>query len=109
MIKKRPIVLLFLTATLAGYFSCTPAADTNKDNHKVDMAAVKKGETLFTTYCQGCHLLPDPKRLPKQVWETSILPLKAIRMGLKNQPYDRQITPEEKAIEDANHLIRKSQ
>jgi len=109
MIKKRPIVLLFLTATLAGYFSYTPADDKNKDNHKADLAAVKKGETLFTAYCQGYHLLPDPKRLPKQVWETSILPLKAIRMGLKNQPYDRQITPEEKAIEDANHLIRKSQ
>ena len=69
------------------------------------MAAVKKGEKLFTTNCQGCHLLPDPNRLPKQVWEATILPLMAIRMGLKNQPYDRQITPEEKAIEDANHLI----
>lgn len=105
MIKKCYIFLLFLTATLTGYFSCSPSADKNKVNHKVDMAAVEKGETLFISYCQGCHLLPDPKRLPKEVWETSILPLMAIRMGLKNQSYERQITPEEKVIEDANHLI----
>ncbi|MEP7230210.1 MAG: VCBS repeat-containing protein [Ginsengibacter sp.] len=105
MIKKRYIVLLFLAASLAGYFSCTSSADKNKGNHIDDMASVKKGETLFTNYCQSCHLLPDPKRLPKEVWETNILPLMAIRMGLKNQTYERQITQEEKAIEDANHLI----
>ena len=105
MSKKRYIVLLFLIATLPPNFSCTPAADKNKVNHKVEMAAVKKGEALFTRYCQGCHLLPDPKRLPKEVWENSLLPLMAIRMGLKNQLYDRQITPEEKVIEDAIQLI----
>lgn len=105
MFKKRTIIGLFLTATLAGYFSCSPPADKKNANPAVDMAAVKKGEKLFTTYCQGCHLLPDPKRLPKEVWEKNILPLMAIRMGLKNQDYHRRITTEEKAIEDANHLI----
>lgn len=105
MIKKRRHILFFLIATLVGYITCTPPADANTADDKVDMVAVKKGETLFTSNCQGCHLLPDPKRLPKPIWETSILPLMAIRMGLKNQAYERQITPEEKMIEDANHLI----
>ena len=26
------------------------------------------------TYCAGCHLLPDPKSLTKEMWTTSILP-----------------------------------
>lgn len=42
----------------------------------------EKGEQLAKTYCGSCHQFTSPGLLTKTVWENSILPEMAFRMGL---------------------------
>lgn len=44
----------------------------------------KKEERLAQQYCTSCHLFPDPKLLPKEIWKNEVLPNMAFRMGLMN-------------------------
>jgi FG-GAP-like repeat len=44
-----------------------------------------EGEKLAKTYCSGCHLLPSPNILPKNVWQYSTLPYMGILMGIENE------------------------
>jgi hypothetical protein len=41
----------------------------------------KKDEQLARQYCSSCHSFPDPTLLPKDVWESSVMPQMAFRMG----------------------------
>lgn len=50
--------------------SCNPTESTPTEDPS-------SGRALAEQYCQGCHLFPEPDRLPKEVWESYILP----RMG----------------------------
>ena len=46
--------------------------------------------TLYKNYCASCHIAPDLNALPKQLWESKVLPEMASRMGIrdpKNHPY----------------------
>ena len=45
-------------------------------------------EALFTAYCGGCHLTPDPTHLPKNIWDESVLPEMAARLGYQYRGYD---------------------
>lgn len=38
--------------------------------------------------CSACHLLPDPKDLPKAIWEERILPEMGARLGIKVGDYN---------------------
>ncbi|NNJ88691.1 MAG: VCBS repeat-containing protein, partial [Eudoraea sp.] len=38
--------------------------------------------------CGSCHLVPEREDLPKEIWEKSILPNMAARMGLRESNYD---------------------
>lgn len=49
-----------------------------------------KEVVLYETYCASCHLAPDIKSLPKNIWEENVLPAMAARMGIinnQNHPY----------------------
>lgn len=51
----------------------------------------------YTNYCGSCHLPPNPKNIPKAIWENDVLPEMAARMGYKyvaDDPY-QFISPEE--------------
>ncbi len=98
------VTLIIVTFTIAN--SCnSDRKQKEADTVVQDSAVALSGEQLFQLNCQGCHLLPDPKRLPKNVWEHGVMPLMGLRMGLKNTNYERVISAEERKIEDDNNLI----
>jgi hypothetical protein len=43
---------------------------------------VAKGKALASTYCQTCHLLPDPSMATKSIWVDHILPNMGPRLGI---------------------------
>ncbi|MFX0556999.1 FG-GAP repeat domain-containing protein [Maribacter sp. CXY002] len=45
----------------------------------------KKEITLYENYCSRCHIAPEIKDLPKNIWENNVLPAMAARMGIINQ------------------------
>jgi len=47
----------------------------------------KKQITLFKTHCASCHILPNIDDLPKEIWDSKILPDMAARMGIKDGNY----------------------
>lgn len=103
---------VFLLAIITGIFFIAIGCNSNvKQNSTQTVDTIKpvdsvsNGQALFQSYCKGCHLLPDPTRLPKDIWEHGVLPIMALRMGLKNTDYMRVISPEEDKIEKDNHLI----
>ena len=44
------------------------------------------GKELANNYCGNCHQIPEPSLLEKSIWEKSILPKMAYRLGM-NQDY----------------------
>jgi FG-GAP-like repeat len=74
---------LFLLLFLAGFFiECQPKkieAVAPPDLNKLS------GKELAAIYCGNCHLQPQPKDLPKAIWETGILPNMAQRVGIKTE------------------------
>ena len=38
-------------------------------------------QVLFTSYCSGCHVTPNPSNIPKNIWEENVLPEMAARSG----------------------------
>lgn len=63
--------------------------------------SVAAGRQLAVRYCGNCHLFPEPELLDKKTWVTGVLPVMALRLGLKLPGHDtlRPLPPdEEKAI-----------
>lgn len=65
----------------------------------------RSGAALAETYCQSCHLLPEPDLLSKADWEQHVLPQMALFMGR----YDDG-TPPDSLFEDGvgGTLVRKA-
>lgn len=42
----------------------------------------------YNNYCSSCHIAPNPKNIPKDIWENSVLPEMAARMGYLYNDYD---------------------
>lgn len=57
----------------------------------------EKEKEIAVKYCSSCHTFPEPNLLPKKIWEESVLPQMAFRMGLdyslisKVPPYDQKM------------------
>lgn len=105
-----PFYLSFLIVICLGCNSPIKKQKVEPETQNEDLStkdSLIKGKLLYATYCENCHILPDPTRLPKEVWDKGILPLMAIRMGIQNPDVVRVISPEEKKIEDENNLIPK--
>ncbi|HLX91420.1 MAG TPA: VCBS repeat-containing protein [Puia sp.] len=49
-----------------------PAPDTDQ----------QQGKTLAASYCQSCHMLPDPSLLDKKTWITGVLPAMGPHLGI---------------------------
>ncbi|MEO5893445.1 MAG: VCBS repeat-containing protein [Ferruginibacter sp.] len=54
----------------------------NKSHQQVADASIEKGRVLAATYCQSCHLLPDPSLLDTKSWEEGVLPVMGPRLGI---------------------------
>ena len=53
----------------------------------------KKEERYAKQYCASCHVFPEPKLLPKEIWKNHVLPNMAFRMGLTNLMEGAQYVP----------------
>lgn len=59
-----------------------------------------QGKELALTYCQSCHLYPEPSLLDKKTWANSVLPNMGLRLGIKEagkNPYE-DLDPKEEAL-----------
>ncbi|MCW3092386.1 MAG: repeat-containing protein [Ferruginibacter sp.] len=73
-----PIVVTSLTILL---FSCNHFKK-NSTHLQVPDSNISKGKVLAATYCQSCHLLPDPSQLDSKNWELGVLPAMGPRLGI---------------------------
>lgn len=48
----------------------------------------KDGASLYNNRCGTCHLPPDPACLPKNIWQSQVLPEMGARMGIKTIGYE---------------------
>lgn len=48
----------------------------------------QRGKLVYEQYCGSCHQLPSPRMLSKSVWEATVLPEMASRLGLSINDYD---------------------
>lgn len=84
MIFFKQITHALMFALLSVFlFSCK----TFKKNHShqnVPDANIAKGRILAATYCQSCHMLPDPLLLDTKNWENGVLPGMGPRLGVFN-------------------------
>ncbi|UZR93842.1 FG-GAP repeat domain-containing protein [Chondrinema litorale] len=66
---------------------------------------INNGHRLALTYCQGCHLFPEPSLLPKQIWKDKVLPAMAYRLGINTQEAFAQIDPYNKKLIQMAHIF----
>ena len=78
---KKPLLFLYLMLLLTqcGEKKSTPEVYTPPKPSNLS------GKELAQNYCVGCHQLPNPQSLPKDIWEKSIMPNMALRLGLGNR------------------------
>ncbi len=105
--KFRTKILLFflLPGTVVSFFFIVKGWPANNTKNKTQQFKPSEGKALFTQYCSTCHIVPAPERLPKEVWSSRVLPVMAVKMGLKDDEYIRNISEEERKIENEHHLI----
>lgn len=82
MMKKlgKPLQLCWIVF-VATAISCNPT-QSEKQAAIVSKADIEKGKTLAATYCQSCHLLPDPSQLDGATWLRGVLPNMGPRLGI---------------------------
>jgi len=70
-------VFLYLSAFISTYLisSC-------------NRPVVVNDKALYDAHCGSCHLAPKIEELPRDIWENSILPEMAARMGLSMDDYN---------------------
>ena len=49
---------------------------------------LKTAEPIYSQHCGGCHLRPDPKNIPVQIWQKTVLPEMAARLGYQVDQYN---------------------
>ena len=77
-LKKRPNLVLSILPTLTLLlFSC-----------QKQYRNTSSSSTNYNIYCGSCHLPPDPKNIPKEIWEKGVLPEMAARMGYRYNGFD---------------------
>jgi hypothetical protein len=71
--------------SLLGLILMILSCNNFKKNHShrdVPDAYIAKGKILVQTYCQSCHMLPDPLLLDSKNWENGVLPAMGPRLGI---------------------------
>ena len=78
---NKPLIFLFFTLF---FYQCGQKKSTS-EVYTPPKPSNLSGKALAQTYCVSCHQLPDPQLLPKEIWEKSVMPNMALRLGLGNQ------------------------
>lgn len=47
-----------------------------------------RGQLKFKTHCSGCHMLPSPGDLTREIWQKRVLPEMGARLGIYMDGYD---------------------
>lgn len=77
-LKKKPDKCLSVSLIISLlFFSC-------QDGHRNPSS----NSAQYNTYCGSCHLTPEPTNIPRSIWENSVLPEMAARMGYTYDGYD---------------------
>jgi hypothetical protein len=72
----------------------------HKARNSAPVSGAKSGEQLARTYCQSCHLFPEPGLLDKGSWTNGVLPDMAAWLGLKAPALER--LPNGQIVPDSN-------
>ncbi len=56
--------------------------EKNASHQKIPDSNISKGKKLAETYCQSCHMFPDPLLLDTKSWENGVLPSMGPRLGI---------------------------
>ncbi len=48
----------------------------------------KRAVELYASHCASCHKAPEINNLPRDIWESSVLPDMAARMGIRDSTYN---------------------
>ncbi len=79
---------LIQAVLVTGLISCGPSTE-------------EKQVQLYTSHCASCHLAPEIQQLPKALWQNTVLPEMAARMGVPEpgfDPFEGLTFPEQEAI-----------
>jgi hypothetical protein len=79
---NKPLIFLFFTLFL---YQCGQKKESTPEVYTPPKPTNRSGSELAQTYCVSCHQLPDPKMLPKEIWEKGVMPNMALRLGVGNQ------------------------
>jgi hypothetical protein len=82
MLKLNTILFIsfFSFLFIIGFFSCN---NNQQENSGADNdSSVQQGKVLAATYCQSCHMLPDPSLLDKKSWVDGVLPAMGPHLGI---------------------------
>jgi FG-GAP-like repeat len=77
----RLLYHVLLSCTCLFLFSCNDFKK-NHSHEKVPDANIAKGKILAATWCQSCHMLPDPSLLDAKSWGEGVLPGMGPRLGI---------------------------
>ncbi|MEM6642693.1 MAG: VCBS repeat-containing protein [Bacteroidota bacterium] len=73
------VVLYFFSAALVAIFVALISCQDQRQEHP----AADEGRLLAQQYCSGCHILPEPDELNKQIWREEIMPKMGYMLGLR--------------------------
>ena len=79
--QSTKLILLISLSVLIFLCSCNNLKK-NKSHQHISDASIEKGKRLAATYCQSCHLLPDPSLLDAKNREEGVLPSMGPRLGI---------------------------
>ena len=91
-IKKNKNILLVAVLVAANLSVLFYIFKPGKSATKIDIVQFTEGKQLAVQYCQGCHMVPDPSLLTKEIWATRVMPNMGPFLGItsfKGQPYQR--------------------
>jgi hypothetical protein len=80
--------LIFLLSSIVFDFSCNRPTK-NKSHQDIPDSSIEKGRILAATFCQSCHMLPDPSLLDATSWENGVLPAMGPRLGIFNYGFNQ--------------------
>lgn len=81
ILPKLSLFFLLSFCLVALLPSCKNYGENSTDTD-VSSSSIEEGKALATTYCQSCHLLPDPSLVNKKSWAKGVLPEMGPRLGI---------------------------
>lgn len=68
--------------------------------------SVMRGAQLAAVWCGGCHQLPDPSLLSKNIWQDKVLPYMGLRLGFHSPAAD-SLVAEDAMADTSIYPVRK--